>query len=158
MTDRRGAYLDGSLQRRREDVAWAAGFFDGEGMVRLNTCHSSLFLYVSNTHRSSLVRLQLMFGGHIGKKKRYTRRHRPTFCWTVTGVKARTAASRLLPFLHEKAEQVRLALTVKTGARGTIVAEDERVHRVWVARELSRLKRVISQDPQASARTAAALP
>ena len=44
--------------------AWAAGFFDGEGTIRVNR-NGSLRLSVPQTERSTLDRLQVAIGGTV---------------------------------------------------------------------------------------------
>ena len=90
------------------DIAWAAGFIEGEGSVKRGT---SLQICAAQVNQEPLLRLQSLFGGSItehtaaaGKKSRAT-------IWRVTGARGRGFAMTIYPFLSEKRkEQIRGAL------------------------------------------------
>lgn len=70
----------------REDLAWAAGFFDGEGHIGLATTGAKklnrhLHIQVVQTEEGPLERLQTIIGGKLygpyphGKRKPYKQLH-----------------------------------------------------------------------------------
>lgn len=130
-------------QRRDADIAWAAGYCDGEAVLRLEG--GSAVLRVGNTHRPSLHRLQAMFRGSVVPIKAGTKdpnTHRPMYCWTVCGADAREALRTMLPYLNEKAAQAEVILAVKLAAPGGRLTDADMEQRAQQRRELSRLKRV----------------
>ena len=102
------------------DLAWAAGFIDGEGSIGLYPCarrdkyhHKYFFLRLSvaNTDIRCLRRLQRMFGGSINRTNHNNRpEQRPCWTWYCQSKKCADALERLLPFLLSKKEQAETAL------------------------------------------------
>ena len=99
------------------DLAWAAGFIDGEGSIGLyRGKHPTsefyvLRLSVTNTDIRALERLKKMFGGSINKsnhKSRPTRR--PCWAWYCQCAKGAAALEMLLPYLLVKKERAEIAL------------------------------------------------
>jgi hypothetical protein len=105
--------------RALTDVAWAAGFVDGEGCV--SVCKSSrkgqplpyyrADLVVSNTVREPLDRLASLFGGRVVVTREAVGNRKRTFGWKTTGT-AHTAEvlRELLPWLTVKREQASLVV------------------------------------------------
>lgn len=95
------------------DLAWAAGFFDGEGCVRVSQsvryqtsqgekARRYLRLDVTQKHRPLLDKLEAMFGvGNI-----YYQKPRPTssegYCWTCNGRAAFYVLNLIWPWLGEQ--------------------------------------------------------
>lgn len=108
------------------DIAWAAGFFDGEGTIdarprqRAHRCEYRLSLYVGQVDPRPLRLLAVLFGGSVASR-RAGRRGRPMWMWRVTGVGAETTLRTLLPYLIVKAEQARLALALRKMIRANVV-------------------------------------
>ena len=101
------------------DLAWAAGFVDGEGCISTpvrrrdrNRRDYSLSLYVGQVDPRPLQRLQGYFGGTVVSRASWGR-GRPIFMWRVSGTTAEAALRTLLPHLMVKAEQARLALELR---------------------------------------------
>lgn len=95
----------------REELAWAAGFFDGEGNSRLNKGYG--FISIRQVDKATLDRFQsaVLGLGHIGgpyKNKSYA----PIYSWYVSSFKDVQAVSTMLwPFLGEaKKSQLRYVL------------------------------------------------
>ena len=101
------------------DLAWAAGFVDGEGSIATpvrtrvrNRRDYSLALYVGQVDPRPLLRLRSYFGGEVRPRTSWGT-GRPIFMWRISGTKAETALRALLPYLMVKAEQARLALELR---------------------------------------------
>lgn len=76
------------------DAAWAAGFFEGEGCVRLasrNTnltrggsrSYGSLYVDVCQVNREPLDRLQKIAGGRVHGPYQFTSNRQPHFKWVI---------------------------------------------------------------------------
>lgn len=101
------------------DLAWAAGFFEGEGSVDIKKRPDNNYLIrvsVSNCVSAYLHRLISMFGG-----KAYTRRDidtraktqkRHKWAWEIGADKAYRFLEAILPFMTSrgKIEEVKLAI------------------------------------------------
>ncbi len=101
-------------------VAYLAGFFDGEGNIRV-ACNSKnarghyLRISATQVNPAPLNRLQLHFGGHLyqrparqSKKDGFVRQ--PIWDWIAAGPGAAVALEALLPYLIVKAEAAKLGL------------------------------------------------
>lgn len=102
---------------RDQKVAWAAGFFDGEGSIairRIEKGESRLTFHLrinaSQKIVEPLLRLQEIFGGAVltslGKKQARV--------WEMQGPRAALALTEMLPFLTVKAEQATIALAFQS--------------------------------------------
>jgi hypothetical protein len=92
------------------DVAWAAGFIDGEGCFRYSTTPR---LTVENTHLPSLLFLKRMFGVGTVSKRKGLRGGRQAYTWGVSGENCLTVTMALLPFLREKKPQAELLFEIR---------------------------------------------
>jgi LAGLIDADG endonuclease len=106
---------------KETDIAWAAGFIDGEGSLNIQhlkkhwtrkrdgkLLYYSYFvlqLMASQKSEEPLCKLQELFGGTILKRK---------YCgvgiWAIQGPKAAFAISKMLPYLTTKREQASIAI------------------------------------------------
>lgn len=79
------------------DIAWAAGFLEGEGWLKL-TGRTHLCLAASQVDREPLDRLASIFGGMVyGPRKTKTQ---PIYTWQVTGrVRAQAALAAMWSWL-----------------------------------------------------------
>lgn len=91
------------------ELAWSAGFFDGEGCILANRSGASFSLRakVSQVVPEPLEQLRRWFGGNIWYEKAYGRS-----VWTVSGYKARLFLRAILPYLVVKRDRATLALSV----------------------------------------------
>lgn len=89
------------------DLAYLAGYFDGEGCVSITG--RSLSARITNTHLPSLVRLQATFGGSIHSPMPL-QGHRQKHQWSTYGAHAEVFLRAIVPHLHEKKAQAFLAL------------------------------------------------
>lgn len=94
---------DPAVEPTAEQVAWAAGFFEGEGSVSKQ--HFRLEITQGN-NREPLEKMLRFFGGAIYEKWSLTRDSSSSFLkhrWVVCGEMARRVWSRMLPYLSKKA-------------------------------------------------------
>jgi|ERR1044071_5069006 hypothetical protein len=90
------------------DIAWAAGFYEGEGTCSYAT--GSQHAIVNQVEREPLDRLRKYFGGTIRPVAAH-RRSKPSWRWTVHGPRARGFLMTLYCLLSVKRqEQVRKVL------------------------------------------------
>ena len=113
------------------DLAWTAGFLEGEGSFRLraNRGRSGGTTEVSavQIHRESLDRLRLLYGGHITFRQRRSFSSRPIYDWRLAGVEARGLMMTLYMMMspYRKA-QIRTALDAWRSRPGTGVRNREK--------------------------------
>ena len=105
-------------------IAWAAGFFDGEGCVFIQAArngkyiHQGLLVVVTSTTPAPLRRLYELFGGSVSKPYIGRSGARPARRWLVTGRLALAALKSMLPYLTVKRLQAKIALRYPIGFRG----------------------------------------
>lgn len=107
---------------RPEIIAYLAGFFDGEGCIRVavnrasvsngkNPIYRLVMLVNQRTdHREPLELLQETFGGNLNDMRNGTERNAPTSSWQLGGRKAEAALEQMLPYLRVKHVHARAAL------------------------------------------------
>lgn len=102
-----------------EDLAWAAGFIDGEGCVSVTKSarqgqplpYYRADLIVANTVREPLDKLASIFGGRVVVTRRAIGNRRLTYGWKTTGTAHTASVLRaLLPWLTVKRCQAALVL------------------------------------------------
>ena len=100
------------------DIAWAAGFIDGEGYVifgQNSPGYKTLKLDTAQIDRSPLDKLSELFGGNVTGplKPASWKKHpkwSPFYKWRIHGEKARKALIQMLPYLTVKLNATRQAL------------------------------------------------
>jgi hypothetical protein len=95
---------------RKNLVAWAAGFLDGEGSIGIYMNSGSYRLMVSAGQKNNvepLERLLALFGGTIQNNDYGSY---ATHYWMISSRQAGSALKEMLPFLVVKREQAELAL------------------------------------------------
>jgi len=111
----RGGTRPASVRPTVRDLAWAAGFMEGEGCFRRQSRCTRLSAKQIGT-REPLERLVAMFGGVIHSvSNEHNRRRggkaRDGWEWTACGARARGVAMTLFPLLsRRRQDQVRRAL------------------------------------------------
>lgn len=99
---------------RFHEVAWAAGFFDGEGCVSIAKSarkgqplpYYRADLIVSNTSREPLDRFAGLFGGRVVVVRLAQHKRKLTYGWKTTGTShSAKVLLELLPWLTCKREQ-----------------------------------------------------
>jgi hypothetical protein len=134
-----------------EQIAWAAGFFDGEGCITAKSTYTSsrgrkrvlvgsLVVTVVQRVVDPLYIFREMFGGAVRLNKNRT--GNPVWAIEYYGTDAMNILEALRPYLVVKREQAELALTMKdsfhTGGRQLTDDEIKR-RQVWHA-QMRQLK------------------
>jgi hypothetical protein len=101
-------------------IAYAAGFFDGEGCIVLTMLRNSGYPYpyytVSLTATQLASRpmplhlLKRLFGGNVRPAKGRASNQQPQMMWSLAGPKAYGALKAMFPFLLVKEEVAALAM------------------------------------------------
>lgn len=124
------------------DIAWAAGFFDGEGCITIHLSRrSSRELRQFHQLRTDVVQKSIaplqklieMFGGGI-----YQRSSGALYTWVLTGADAEAFLTAILPYLIVKREQALVAVGFRpafSNRRGVPVTDE-----LWQSREAMRLQ------------------
>lgn len=151
--------------RDPHDLAWIAGFLDGEGCVRIGVQYKTgkptpamvLVLEVCNTHVPSVEKVNEIFPSRFRRQYRASNAKsnwRDYAVWAVTGEYAYEVCKLLLPFSITKREQYTMAIAfyelpwrcLKTGRQrdGSIQKRTDEQLRVdlGIAQKISELKRV----------------
>lgn len=137
------------------DLAWVAGFVDGEGYIGAHDCTKpanktraiSVLIDVTQVRRLPLDKLYAVLGvGNIHANHRMSARGYsggPTYTWRAYCGNAVIALQRLLPFLVLKRRQAEIAielhLTTQHGKRGKVVPPEIEARRVALYTELRML-------------------
>lgn len=102
------------------DLAWAAGFIDGEGYIGVDRCGQNTNGYISYTVslkvaqvvRAPLDKLQKLFGGKI--REMANTGGNTIYHWRLFGDKALPVLQRLLPYLIVKHKAAVLAIEFRS--------------------------------------------
>ena len=98
------------------ELAWVAGFFDGEGSVVISkNAANSFYLVIEITNRNSscLQQLQAVFGGSIQKRDRGNPKWACCYVWFLGGGKAKEFLLAISPFLRIKGEQALVGIELQ---------------------------------------------
>ncbi len=109
--------LDNQLRTNLQFVAWAAGFFDGEGCVyggeglqKGGYRRFTFSVTVSQTRPEPLEALRRAWGGAIHTSAPRNPRHQPQWHWGIRGAAAGRFLSDILPYLRVKEDVARAAI------------------------------------------------
>lgn len=87
---------DAAREPSAVDIAWAAGFLEGEGSF---TATSSPIVTATQVNREPLERLQEIFGGSI---KYHASQAHPAYYWRACGNRARTVMDAVYELLSQR--------------------------------------------------------
>lgn len=95
------------------EIAYIAGFFDGEGCVRIKKANQGgnsyyLIAHITNTNPVILKKVQDLFGGNTRVQE--NGRNKPIYNWYITSSEANDFLKTLQPFLIEKKSQAELGI------------------------------------------------
>jgi hypothetical protein len=97
-----------------EDLAWAAGIFDGEGCIGAykNRQYIRLKVEVNNTDPRMPLKLHSMFGGSLYLHPPYKDRphEQQLYRWCAMDTQAGDIIAQIYPYLTVKKEQAAIAL------------------------------------------------
>jgi len=89
------------------DIAYAAGFFDGEGCISISK-NGAVDIRVTNTAKNVLVRLQSIFGGSI--TNRTQKANKTQYAYSFYGENAVEFITLIKPYLIDKLPQAETIL------------------------------------------------
>lgn len=94
-------------------IAYIAGFFDGEGCVRLKQSNQNedsyyVIAHLTNSYKPVLEEVQELFGGVIRKQERTP--NKTIYNWCVSSSEAVDFLRTVVPFLKEKKPQAEYAI------------------------------------------------
>lgn len=84
------------------DIAWAAGFFDGEGCITFMERSGRYYCSISTSQYydgRSIIFFKILFGGRVNQK---LRNGAPLWTWTQYGKDALHTLSLVRPYLKRK--------------------------------------------------------
>ena len=95
------------------DVAYIAGFFDGEGCIRIKRASQGgnsyyIWVAITNSNKSILDYIADIFGGSVKKAEKTP--NKTIYHLLITSSEATDMLKILLGFLREKKEQAELAI------------------------------------------------
>lgn len=96
---------------RVRDIAWAAGFIDGEGWFGAN--NKCLYIAVSQVQKEPLEWLQRLFGGRLYFEPTNNPRHQDIWTWKLCGKSAGGVMMTLYTLLSPKRQQKILSLVTE---------------------------------------------
>ena len=108
---------------RNLTLAWAAGFWEGEGAVTIAKSRNySLHVNVTNTRLKPLQLFQSIWGGSIREHGKPTDRWARSYRWTVTNRRAASFLRGIRPYVVYRGEQLNtgLALMKNMSRRGRL--------------------------------------
>lgn len=120
-------------------IAYIAGFFDGEGCVRIKEANQGgnsfyVIAHITNSNRGTLERIQDFFGGAIREQEKTP--NKTIYNWCITSAEAVDFLKTLSPFLDEKKTQALLAIKFHE-KKGNLTGETKR----GFAQVLSEMKK-----------------
>lgn len=132
------------------ELAYLAGFFDGEGTIiickdksRLGNVNYRLRVGASQVIPAPITMLQDKFGGLTQIHKKSSLSHRDIFTWQLHSQKAKEFLKCLLPYLTVKRDQAMFAITwvdQNKKFKGKKKTENDLIWLEAQKEELSRMK------------------
>lgn len=126
-------------------IAYIAGFFDGEGCVRIKEANQGgnsfyVIAHITNSNQKILMEIQDLFGGAIRVQERSP--NKTIYNWSLSSSEAVDFLQTLSPFLKEKLEQALLAIKFHN-QKGELTGEEKKS---W-ARVMSEMKKQNPLEP-----------
>lgn len=100
--------LKAVLHPTGKDLAWAAGFLEGEGCFYLDKTgqkYSYLTIFANQVNPEPVERLLKLFGGNLyldSNRYKYGLNNKPIWIWKCSGVRARGIAYTLFSLMSNK--------------------------------------------------------
>ena len=114
-------------------IAYIAGFFDGEGCVRLKNANH-VIAHITNSNQRILMQVQDLFGGQIRRQERTP--NKTIYNWYITSAEAVDFLRTVSPFLQEKGPQAMLAIKFHE-KKGSLTKEEKESY----ARVMTEMKK-----------------
>lgn len=117
------------------DIAYIAGFFDGEGSIFISKSRKQYFLTVSisNTDKSVLESIQRIMGGSLSKSPDKRENCSHLFRLRLYCDEAKKFLEKILPYLKIKKEQAKLSIEFQSKMKKgklTMPKEEQEKYRV----------------------------
>ena len=127
-----------------EELAWAAGFFDGEGcvmIVKKRSAHA-IRLAVCQVNPTPINLFKKFFGGHTLYSTPKNKNWHPQWKWEQDSKSAYETLTKLLPYLIVKKDAVELALEFqKLKKKGRKITEQDLIIEQEFKSKISHLNR-----------------
>lgn len=134
----------------REKLAWAAGFFDGEGSVAIND--NGLMIKAGQINVEPLYILQGIFGGRINEDRSAARQgYRRFHLWMASTRQAADALRQMFPYLTVKKNAALVALqhqSLITPGRTQRLTDAEKQERLRLRALLKKINGLDSDEAQ----------
>jgi len=131
--------------RELTDTEWSylAGIIDGEGCITASSNgQDRIRVTVTSTSRGLIDWMIARVGGSVCNRRPASPRHKPTYGWEVSYVKANSFLRGVLPYLLIKARHAELALQFSDTMHAHVEVTDEiKKFRRWVVRQIKRMNR-----------------
>ena len=96
-----------------EDLAYAAGFIDGEGCLSVGKTWK-IAISCSNTDKPTIKWLHKNFGGsYYSSKRKRKPNHRTMHTWQIVSLNAYNFCKMIVPYLKIKTEQALLLIAIQ---------------------------------------------
>lgn len=126
------------MEKNKIDLAYIAGFFDGEGCIVINRCigegwiQYSLVVNITQSGRKGkqlLEKFKLNFKGQIYRKEKEQEWHRFRYVWRTALGTAAIFLKQLLPYLKMKKLQAELGIGLQENKNspGRSYLDDEKI-------------------------------
>lgn len=110
------------------DIAYIAGFLDGEGCIRIKKASQGgnsyyIWVAITNSNKSILEDIQKLFGGQVRQAERTV--NKTIYHYLITSTEAVDMLKVLFCFLKDKKDQAKLA--IKFHERYKILTLEEKI-------------------------------
>ena len=117
------------------EIAYIAGFFDGEGCVRIKHANQGgnsyyVIAHITNTNKEMLDKVEKLFGGNTRIQEKG--RNKKVYNWYITSSEAVDFLRVLSPFLIEKLEQAKLAIYFHEKKEGMSAVMKQRYYKTMM--------------------------
>jgi len=132
---------------KSHEFAWAAGFFDGEGWIKIQTRGGDKYfgfylrIGVSQVKQEPLLKLKKTFGGNVRIKQQAKGNRKLQYVWTLSTKQAALALKNMLPYMVHKNDVTALALEFEktVGLTGQRVSQETQIYRKLLADKIIAL-------------------
>lgn len=130
-------------------IAYIAGFFDGEGCIRIKQANQGgnsyyVIAHLTNSYKPILEEVQELFGGALREQERTP--NKTVYNWCVSSSEAVDFLRTVTPFLKEKKPQALYAIDFHE-RKGTMDAADKQAAYVTIS-AMKRGLEVIYENPE----------
>lgn len=103
---------------RAHELAWAAGFFDGEGYITISRRNTKgytghyLKVGINHVNPKPLIEIQRLLGGLLKAQNpdKVIGNRKPRYSWSVSTSAAAEVLKQLMPYLNNKNEAAEIGL------------------------------------------------